>query len=224
MEGRGVMTRLSVLVALSCYFWVPTPARADPITITGGTLTSVGIFGPVSFTLTGDGFSVMGGNEPGSAGPSGCSPCVPGDVVSFQGHFAGEFTLGSGPATVNAVSYPKLYYAGVLEFEAGGKTFPGGSSMVELVSPFMLSDASFLQGFLTSDLHVPEVFRFDLNGRGLATATFREGPSGGFDFQQVTYAFLASPTAVPEPTSVLLLATGLIGAGVRQWRRRKTYP
>ena len=116
----------------------------------------------------------------------------------------------------------------MLTFQGGTVTFPGGSSgTVELVSPFVLAsegfNRSFLEGFLTSDLQGPAVFNVDLTGGGLATATYNEGPTAGqFFFRQATYAFEASPAPVPEPTSVLLLATGLTGLGVRHWRRRET--
>ena len=219
------MVRLAALAALVCCFdSIPAFVRADPITITGGALTATGVFGSTTFILTGKGFAAAGGREPGFAGPSACSPCVAGDFVSFSGEFAGESTLGSGPAIFNGLAYSKLFYAGRLGFGGGGVVFPVGSSTVNLVSPFALStdpvDSSFLQGFLDPLLQGTPVFSVALAGQGVATATYTEGPQGLFNFSHVTYEFQSSTTPVPEPTSALLLATGLFG--IWRWQLNRS--
>jgi PEP-CTERM motif len=220
MRGCRV-PRIVVLIALACCLGsAPTIATADPITITGGALVATGDSGNTTFVLTGENFAAAGVGEPGFAGPFLCSnPCVTGDLVSLDGNFAGESTLGSGPAIVNGVPYSKMFYAGGLAFEAETVQFPAGSSTVKLMSPFALSNDSFLEGFLTANLLDPPVFRVGLAGLGVATATYNEGPDGLFNFSHVTYAFQSPTAPVPEPTSFLLLATGLVGTGI--WRHVK---
>jgi hypothetical protein len=149
MRGWRV-PRIVVLIALSCSLGSVPVATADPITITGGALTETGIFGSTTFILTGKDFAVAGVGEPGFAGPLACFPCVAGDLVNFDGRFVGG-TLGAGPAIVNGMAYARVFYAGVLAFEAETVQFPAGSSTVELTSSFVLSadpgDPSVLQGF-----------------------------------------------------------------------------
>jgi hypothetical protein len=129
--------RLICAAVLASCLIAPLAAGTDTITISGGALTAVGLQGSTSFTLTGDGFAVTGGREPGFVGPSvSCFPCVAGDPIDFDSRFVGEFTLGSGPATVGGVSYDRLWYAGVLAFDGETIAFPGGSSSVDSTSPF----------------------------------------------------------------------------------------
>lgn len=218
------MPRIAVLIALACGLGsAPTVATADPITIiTGGALTTAGIFGPTTFIVTGENFAAAGVGQSGFAAPILCSPCVAGDLVSLDGNFEGDSTLGSGPAIVNGVAYSEVFYAGRLQFEAETVQFPAGNSTVTLTSPFVLSTDSFLEGFLippSGNLQDPPVFRVPLAGLGVATATYNEGLEGLFNPSRVTYAFESSTAPVPEPTSLLLLATGLVGTGI--WRHVK---
>jgi hypothetical protein len=201
----------------------PAAAAAEPVTITSGTLTAAGLnISPHDFMLIGDGFSITGrGADSGSSGLL-CAPCLPGDVISFDSLFSGS-ALGSGSATVEDVSYPAVWYGGVLAFTGPQVTFPDGSGTVVVRSPFELGPAppraSLIVGYLTEMRDLP-AFTIELAGTGSASATFTEGPAGFFTFNSVTYAFSSSPAPVPEPATLVLVGGALAGVGARRWRRR----
>ena len=193
------MTRLkdatlrSVLLVISLLVFVST-AEADPIVLTSGVFSSTG---------SGSGLSGVLITDAQGAGPS----------LSFQGHNINDLCnqacgasqggtittlnfglLGSGTVIYQGTQYNNF----ILTFSFTSDTITGQITVFETPQSFNNNTVLFTLDFIghgfSSELFIPET-------------------------QSRSLTFTVAP--IPEPTSLLLIASGLVALGVKR-RRSKT--
>lgn len=204
------MSKFFVLLAslLLIVAFTPSTTKADPVVITGGSLTVIGFGGPV-YTLSGNSFSATGiGQQVGLLPLRACNPCASGSVISANASFAGASVGGQQTFGFSFVGPPI--------------TIPFSLTDLTITSPFEFS------GNLTGCLQIfcgPTLPTFSLVGNGTAVINLRftgldsaGTPTFSFQNGNITYLF----QSVPEPTSLLLLGGGLLALGARL--RRKSRP
>jgi hypothetical protein len=226
LNGRLATVAALLLVVVG----LPPPVRADPITLTGGTVqVNVNING-ARLTFLGDGFLVRTGTED-FLGPIKQWPFPEGTSVSLGGVWHPTDMQG-GEATINGVHYSQLVFGG----GTSGGTFVTPSVVLRGEGAHTVTVPFTFSGFLTAWASFnPEpdempVFTTTLIGTGTARAAFLGfPPAGGFpatqtpielpgaDFQ-LEYVF--SPSPIPEPGTLMLLGTGALGMAAARYRSR----
>lgn len=205
------MTAWKRVVALAATFVYVSPAAADPVRITAGSLE---YFAPLDFsdlTLTGSmGFTFMGRPATGVFEPSSCAvaPCGAGDSFSLRAEWSGT-DLG-GTATFNDTIYERVgslsgntamvaqFFGTMMTPERSGD---GLGDRAVRTAPFSFEGRFFIEGF-------PQATVVRLVGDGMTTASFRrQAGSDAWRLDGLHYDFGAT-APVPEPSTLLLLLAG----------------
>ena len=221
------MRLVRVLAVVTFLLAAISSAHADPIVVSGSATLTSGITsdmrGPVN--LTGTNFSASVFTVGGVFGLHSCStflaglngPCTSGNVswLSVGTDLIGTFTVNGVTFNSNVINQMNLTFTGP------GFVIPAellGASAVQITAPFTFSG-------LAASPALSEVIM--LQGQGTVNVLLVRRTVGiftGFFLDHADYVFGSTVSGVtvrevPEPTTLLLLLSGLGGAAI--YRRRR---
>jgi hypothetical protein len=209
------MRRLALWIAwtllLSC-----SAAYADPIVVTGGSVSRVYVGANAPISLQGAGLSLTGAGYESFIGPASCNPClVGGPPITFNATIDSFVHTAPAPGMVGGNSFSDVFLDGRMSFF--GPSFPVSlaASNLSLNAPFTFF--ATLRGFSNSSLSGTPLFNDVFVGQGIATARYSvtKGP-GATLVTSVDVNYQFAPT--PEPASALLLLTGVAAVAMRSRR------
>jgi len=197
-----------------------TPSvQADPIPLNSGQLF-VGISGaPTNYILIGPNFSITATGAATGNAPN-CSSCPSGTPISISNTIGPN--LGFGSATINGTTFNNIFFVGEFNFVVQPIVLPAvpdNSIAVQIEPPFTFTGT--IRG-CTDAACTTEVFSVtELVGEGFAKAAFSfiENQNGVSLFAPTSLRY--DFREIPEPMTITLLASGLLGLGARLRARRK---
>lgn len=233
---KSLLTRSLRILAVTAVFCISAaPAlQAEPVTVASGRF-AVPWDDPTFFLFTGaNGFQLTGLFPIVSVSPQlKCfTGCLPGTAVDLSAVAGGESAISLFPlglatrAVVDGTDFvaardlpsglPRL--SGTLRFDAPSIVLPPFDRVarVTLTAPFVLSGEVI--GFAAADGNgLAPLFHVAVTGQGIASLGFVFHDAVMYRAPGATYTFAATP----EPATLALFATGLVGLVVRNRNRRR---
>jgi hypothetical protein len=218
---RPRLRTLLIVATTLAIVGVPHRANADPIVVTGGSIIQTFGIDLPGFTVTGTdsrftGVLAIGGER--------CCGFSPGDLVDVSRSFpVSPLPVQSSTQIAGGTAYPDAYLRGSFTFTAVPFVAPpitGDSDSFLLTTSFDMTGQ--LSGFTGPQASPSLLFSVPIAGSGIATVSgsvpggqFYVGNSIAFQFQDPN----ASPT--PEPATVVLVGTAILGVFAAAARRRE---
>lgn len=224
------LTTLLFALAILLFCGGASAAKADPLVLTGGSVT----FGDDgkqqdAFTLLGNGFLFSGRLSTAGEGRPGLHEFLLGAQLPYglvnQTTGNDDFRINT-PIIINGVPYSSNYLRGGLFFTGANFTVPVNDDLdyVTLTAPFTLTgNVSGYGCDPNNDESCPVIFSAGFNGQGTMTVQLtnvrliNKNLPPGYYVTSLTYDI----AAVPEPSTIVLLGTGLAAVTIGAYLRRK---